>query len=166
MPFVRFFVGIPPAVFFRRALARRSTRVRDSLQRAFSPSCRRASALHFTQLADDLPTLYARSQHPASAFIGTKRTFNPHSTHLPQPPAPAFKRAVMKMPRSDSRFTDALLPDAFPIKASDGPELIGGPLPQTRTVCHAPRFMRFWHYSRRMKLQPTEVCRQIRRRAL
>jgi hypothetical protein len=72
MPFVRFFVGLPPAEFFRRAVARRATRVRHSFRRAFSASCRRASALHFTQLAEHLPTLYARSQQPARAFIGTK----------------------------------------------------------------------------------------------
>jgi hypothetical protein len=35
--------------------------------------------------------LFAPSRHPASSFIGTKPTFNPHSsTRPPQPPAASF----------------------------------------------------------------------------
>src|SRR5215472_3103585 len=46
--------------------------------------------------------------HPAHAFTGTKRAFNPHnSTRPPQPPAATF------------------LPEAFPIKPSDLNEAAG-----------------------------------------
>jgi hypothetical protein len=91
MRFVRFFVDLQPAALFRRALARRYTGVRDLLQPAFSASCSCTFVLGFTQLVDDLLTLFAPSRHPASSFTGTKPTFNPHnSTRPPQPPAASF----------------------------------------------------------------------------
>ena len=91
MQFVRFFVGLPPAALLRRALARRSTRVRDSHQRDLSASSSRASALYFAQRVHHLPKLFAPSRHPANSFRGTKRPFNPHnSTRPPQPPAASF----------------------------------------------------------------------------
>jgi hypothetical protein len=90
MQFVRFFVALPRAAFLRRALARQSTRVRDSHQRDLSPSSSRASPLYFAQRVDDLPKLFAPSRHPANSFIGTKRTFNPHDSRPPQPPAASF----------------------------------------------------------------------------
>ena len=57
MRFIRLFVDLQSGALFRRASARRYTRVRDSLQRAFSARCRRTFALSFTQLVDDPETL-------------------------------------------------------------------------------------------------------------
>ena len=91
MRLVRFFVDLQSEALFRRALARRYTRVRDSLLPAFSASCPCTFALSFTLPVADLPKLFVPSRHPASSFIGTKRPFNPHnSTRPPQPPAASF----------------------------------------------------------------------------
>jgi hypothetical protein len=91
MRLVRFFVDLQPAALFRRALAPRCARVRGSLPPASSATFRCAFALSFTQILDHLLKLFAPSRHPASSFIGTKRTFNPHnSTRPPQPPAASF----------------------------------------------------------------------------
>ena len=91
MRFVRFFVDLQPKALLRRALARRYTRVRDPLLPAFSASCSCTFALSFTLPVADLPKFFAPSRHPASSFIGTKPTFNPHSsTRPPQPPAASF----------------------------------------------------------------------------
>src|SRR5215469_3993700 len=58
--------------------------------------------------------------HPAHAFTGTKRAFNPHnSTRPPQPPAASFKPAYRKCLGSTPRPADTFLPEAFPIKPSD-----------------------------------------------
>jgi hypothetical protein len=91
MRFLRFFVDLQSGALFRRALARRCTRVRDSRLPAFSAGCSCTFALSFDLSVADLPKLLHLVGILQAPLIGTKPTFNPHnSTRPPQPPAASF----------------------------------------------------------------------------